>query len=281
MRADLHLHSTASDGELTPADLVTRGATGGLTVMALTDHDSTAGVVEAQGAAHELGVTLLAGVELSATKDGREIHVLGYGLDPMHPAIQRRGERARSQRRERMTLMVERLRQSGVDVSLEAVEATAGSSRTMLGRPHLARTLVSSGQVASVDEAFDRWIGDRHAAFVPTDLGSPAEAIGTILQSGGIPVWAHPPGDILWDWLPDFVEAGLQGVEALRASWSPGRRRRVAKVGREHGLCITGGSDWHGPTRSGRLGDFWLEEEQLADFLERLEAARAADPSGH
>jgi len=250
-------------------------------VLALTDHDSTAGVAEAQSVAEDLGVILLPGVELSATKDGREIHVLGYGLDPAHPTIVRRGERARAIRRDRMALMVERLRAGGVQVSLEAVETTAGSSRTMLGRPHLARALVDSGHVTSVEEAFDRWIGDRHAAFVPTDLGSPAEAIGTIVGSGGLPVWAHPPTDILREWLPDFVDMGLQGVEALRASWSPGRRRRVAKAGRDHGLCVTGGSDWHGPNRGGGLGDFWLDEEQLKDFLDRLGGISRLDHQGH
>jgi predicted metal-dependent phosphoesterase TrpH len=281
MRADLHLHSTASDGELTPSELVARGAAGGLTVLALTDHDSTAGIAEAQSVARDLGVVVVPGVELSATRDGREIHVLGYGFDPAHPTILRRGERARSLRRDRMALMVERLRHAGVEVSLEEVEVTAGSARTMLGRPHLARTLVRFGRVASVDEAFDRWIGDRQAAFVPTDLGSPQEAIETILDAGGIPVWAHPPGDILWDWLPEFAEMGLQGVEALRAGWSPGKRRRVAKAGRQHGLCITGGSDWHGPTRSGRLGDFWLDEEQVRDFLERLRGLPGVVPPSH
>lgn len=271
MRADLHLHSTASDGELPPSELMARAAEGGLTVVALTDHDSAAGVREATPAARDLGLALIPATELSATRDGREIHILGYGIDPDHPAIRRRGEAARSLRRGRMAAMVSRLEPLGVRVSMAEVEAAAGDGRVMLGRPHLARALVRAGVVATVQEAFDRWIGDGHPAFVPTDLGTPEDAIATIRDAGGLPVWAHPPSDVLVEWLPALTESGLEGVEAYRATWSGARCRRVAKAARGQGLCVTGGSDWHGPRKGGRLGDFWLPEERIRDFLDRLD----------
>jgi predicted metal-dependent phosphoesterase TrpH len=271
MRADLHLHSTASDGELGPGEVIGLAAAGGLTLVALTDHDSASGVSEAQEAASPLGLTVLPGTELSSTRAGREIHILGYGIDPDHPAIRRRGARARERRRERMAAMVGHLSEQGIELSLGEVEAAAGrASLSMLGRPHLARALVAAGHVTTVEEAFDRWIGDRHRAFVPTDLGSPEDAVATIREAGGVAVWAHPPWELLSTWLDDLADAGLQGVEAYRASWSPGRCRRVARAARGRGLCTTGGSDWHGPTKGGRLGDFWLPEERIADLLDRL-----------
>lgn len=270
MRADLHLHSTASDGELSPREVVATGASRGLTLLALTDHDSVAGVGEASATARELGVALVSGVECSSTRQGREIHILGYGVDPTHPAMVGHGDRARSRRRERMSVMIGRLARAGLAIGLADVEVEAGSSRTMLGRPHLARALLRAGYVSSVDEAFGRWIGDGHPAFVPTDLGPPEEAIATIRSAGGVPVWAHPPLHVLPQWLPELVDAGLQGLEAYRPAWSSGRRHRVARLAREHGLCTTGGSDWHGPGRGGRLGEFWLTEAQLGGFLELL-----------
>lgn len=271
MRADLHLHSTASDGELAPGEVMRRAAAGGLTLVALTDHDSASGVPEAREAAAALDLTVLPGTELSSTREGREIHILGYGIDPDHPAIRRRGAVARERRRERMSAMVGNLSEQGLELSLAEVELAAGrAGLSMLGRPHLARALVAAGHVVTVEEAFDRWIGDRHPAFVPTDLGSPEEAVATIRDAGGVAVWAHPPSDLLSTCLDGLVDAGLQGVEAYRANWSPGRCRRVARAARGRGLCTTGGSDWHGPAKGGRLGDFWLPEERIADLLDRL-----------
>lgn len=169
-----------------------------------------------------------------------------------------------------MSAMVLRLSEGGVELSMAEVEAAAGRGRTMLGRPHLARALVNAGHVPTVEEAFNRWIGDGHPAFVPTDLGSPEAAVATIQEAGGVAVWAHPPLDVLFTWLPEFAEAGLEGVEAYRATWSPARCRRVAKAAQSQGLFTTGGSDWHGPSKGGALGDFWLSEERIRGFLDRL-----------
>ena len=169
-----------------------------------------------------------------------------------------------------MSRMVERLRERDVLVTLDDVERAAGRNQAMIGRPHLARALVERGHVTSMEQAFHTLIGDAHPAFVPTDLGAPGAAVAVILASGGIPVWAHPPRDLLPKLLPGLVEAGLLGLEAYRAGWSARRSRPVVQAAREHGLCVSGGSDWHGPEKGGRLGDFWVTPRRIGSFLERL-----------
>ncbi|MDT8369467.1 MAG: PHP domain-containing protein, partial [Longimicrobiales bacterium] len=185
MRLDLHLHTTASDGAWEPAEVVQGARAGGLHVIAITDHDTVAGVAGAQATGAEVGLTVIAGCELSTTLDGREVHILGYGVDTTNAALLERGERARVRRRERMAEMVERLRAQGIEVDLAAVEAVAGEGG-MVGRPHLAEALVGADHVASVDEAFDRLIGNAHDAWVSTDLGPPEEAIEVILGNFAI-----------------------------------------------------------------------------------------------
>ena len=272
MRVDLHLHSTASDGDLDPGALMLRARAAGLDVVALTDHDSAAGIPEAAAVAEEVGLTLVPGAELSSTWEGRDVHILGYGIDPESEVIRSRGRMARHRRRERMGEMVDRLKRQGVEITLADVERAAGREGAMIGRPHLARALVTAGRVASVAMAFDTLIGDPHPAFVPTDLGSPGDAVEAVKAAGGIPVWAHPPGDQLAALLPQLVDAGLQGLEAVRAGWSVRRTRQVIRAAREHGLCVTAGSDWHGPEKGGRLGDFWVTPRRIGAFWELLEA---------
>ena len=140
----------------------------------------------------------------------------------------------------------------------------------MLGRPHLAQALVESGAVATVEEAFDDLIADHHPAFVPTELGSPVEAVATVQAAGGLAVWAHPPLRHLHGLLPGLVEAGLCGLEAYRPRWTRSRVRQVVKMARSAGLVVTGGSDWHGPDRNGSLGDFWVPGQRIEGFLERF-----------
>jgi len=281
MRIDLHLHSTASDGDLAPGDLMRRARAARLDVVALTDHDSAAGVPEAAAVAEEVGLILVPAAELSSTRDGRDIHILGYGIDPESRAIRNRGRMARRRRRERMAEMVDRLRGQGIDVTLADVEGAAGHERAMIGRPHLARALVVAGAAASVNVAFDTLIGDPHPAFVPTDLGSPVEAVEAVVAAGGIPVWAHPPGDQLGGLLPELVDAGLQGLEAYRAGWSGRRSRQVHRAALEHALCVTGGSDWHGPEKGGTLGEFWVPPRRIRAFLDLLGERVDLPPEAH
>jgi predicted metal-dependent phosphoesterase TrpH len=270
VRVDLHTHTDRSDGDLTPEALVAAAAAGGLQLLAVTDHDTTRGVAPAMAAAEGTGLRVVSGVELSSTHQGREVHVLGYGMDPEHPSIREHGEAARTRRIARMSGMVDRLRSQGIDITLDEVRDAAGAGGVMVGRPHLARVLVKKGHADSVPHAFDTLIGDRHPAFVPTALATPVGAVERIRGSGGLAVWAHPPMDLLDDLLPGLVYAGLRGLEAYRPGWSGRRTRQVTARAQEAGLFLTGGSDFHGPQRNGELGDFWVQGTLVRPFLDEL-----------
>lgn len=274
VRLDLHLHTTASDGAWEPAEVVHGARSGGLHAISITDHDTVAGVAAAQVAGIEAGVTVISGCELSSTLDGRELHILGYGVDIEDATLLQRAARARARRRERMTEMVDRLRAQGVEVDMDSVEAYAGDGG-MIGRPHLAEALVDAAEVGSVDEAFDRYIGNYHDAYVSTDLGSPEEAIEVIRGAGGVAVWAHPPSDLVESLTPRLAEAGLRGLEAYRTNHRATKIRRYRDLAKAHGLVVSGGSDWHNPKRSEKLGRFWATWGQLRDLLAELGVERS------
>lgn len=268
MKLDLHMHTNASDGAWSPEAVVVAAAEGGLDVISVTDHDTAAAVPAAQRAAVAANVTVIPGIELSSTHDGRDVHILGYWVDPEAPALVRHAGRAAHRREERMREMISRLGDQGIRVAYEDVERAAGEDRVVIGRPHLAAALVGLGYANSTYDAFDRLIGDEHPAFVPTHLLEPAGAVELILESGGIAVWAHPPGDLVDPLLPGLREAGLHGLEVYR----PRNRRadilRLESVCKTAGLLMTGGSDWHSPDGGASLGDFWVDSGKIERFLE-------------
>lgn len=268
MRLDLHVHTRASDGAWSPEAVVEGAVEGGLDVVAITDHDTTDAVAPAIAAAAGRRLEVVPGTELSSTWENRELHVLGYFVDPDAPALVEHRRRARSLRRRRMERMIHRLETQGVHVTMESVLRAAGPDTSVLARPHLARALVEAGHVATVPEAFNRYLADQHPAFVPTALQTPAEAIQVILESGGIPVWAHPPLEILESLLPELVDAGLRGLELLRPRTSPTALDRLRGAARREGLLVTGGSDWHDPDRNEPLGSFWVTADEVAAFLD-------------
>ena len=242
-------------------------AAGGLDVIALADHDTAAGFDAANAVGREVNVQVIPALEVSSTYRGRDVHVLGYFVDPGSEAILEHSARATRRREDRMREMIERLRAAGVDVSYGAVEDAAGPDRVVIGRPHLAKALVAAGYVGSVPEAFDSLIGDDAPAFVPTQLLGPKDAVEVILAGGGIPMWAHPPGDLVDDLLPELLRSGLRGLEVYRP------RNAKADVLRLEGLCrsgellVSGGSDWHSPDGRTVLGDFFVTAEEVEDLL--------------
>ena len=212
---DLHLHSTASDGILPPAKVVEAAKTAGLSVIALTDHDTVAGVHEAVLAGEGLGVRVIRGVELSAHEDasGREVHVLGLHVTRLD-ALERELTDLRQKRTERARLIVDRLSEIGVAISLDKVlEQSNGGA---VGRPHIARALIQSGAVADQHEAFDRYLGQGRAAFVPKSLFLIEDAIRIIHEAGGIAIWAHPSRTAKRERVERLVAQGLDGLEVLR-----------------------------------------------------------------
>jgi len=216
-------------------------------------------------------IQVVPAIEVSSTLDQRELHFLGYFVEPEAPEIYKHEERAVRLREKRMRGMIQRLDDQGIGVTIEAVAAAAGPDGTALSRPHLARALVEAGHVTTVSEAFDRFIGDGHPAFLPTSLLSPEEAIGLILDSGGIPVWAHPPEDRVESLLPRLVQAGLKGLEVYRPRHPARYTLRLEALCKAWKLHLSGGSDWHGEERSAcALGDYFATTAMVADLKARL-----------
>lgn len=277
MRADLHVHSTASDGTLAPAELVALAAGLNVSYLAITDHDTTSGVPEAVAAARDHDLVLIPGIELSATAaDGRDVHILGYFIDHTDPALDAHLHALRSARVERAERMVSALERAGVPVDFDAVQALAGGG--VIGRSHIARALVASGHATSVRDAFERLIGRGRPFYVPKTARPPEEVVAVIRRAGGIAVIAHPGVSGIDDLIPHLIEAGAAGVEAYHADHTPAQRERYAELAARCGLLVTGGTDYHGPdTPHPALGTVELP----AGAIEALFAARdAATPSG-
>ncbi|MEJ2218429.1 MAG: PHP domain-containing protein [Gemmatimonadota bacterium] len=264
MRIDLHVHSTASDGALPPEAVVRAACDGGLDMIALADHDTTAGVARAAEAAGALVV--VPAIEVSTTFGDIDLHILGYFVDPEAPGLLRHERAAAQRREERIRGMLDLLERHGVHVPLDAVRQAAGEAA--LARPHLARAMVDSDAVRSINDAFETFIGDGGPAFLPTYLPPPADAIRMIHDAGGLAVWAHPPTPLLETRTGEFARLGLDGIECRRPRMTRSETDRALRIAQEHNLLPTGGSDWHGPW-SGELGAFFLEPTDIPEFLER------------
>ncbi len=267
MRVDLHIHTTASDGAWAPEAVVRGAAAAGLDVIAITDHDTAAGVAQAQAVAHEARVQVIPGIEVSSTHRGSDVHILGYFIDPEAPALRAHHQRAVGRRTDRMHEMIGRLRTTGVEVTFDDVMEAAGPDHVSIGRPHLARALVARGYAASVAEAFVSLIGDNAPAYVPTRLLEPADAVRLVVDAGGIAIWAHPPAELVDELLPALVAEGLRGLEVYRPSHRSHDVLRYETICRERGLLMSGGSDWHTPEGGNRLGDFFVEAREIEALL--------------
>jgi predicted metal-dependent phosphoesterase TrpH len=256
---DLHTHSTASDGTEPPAVVVAAAARAGVDVVALTDHDTYAGWPAAVVAAHEVGVDLVRGVEISCSRRGISVHLLGYLVDPEAAALRAELDLARDSRETRIERMVERMAQDGIPVSLEEVRALAGDEAT-LGRPHIADVLVANGYVTTRDEAFRDILRGGGRYYVSHYAPDPVRAVELVRQAGGVPVMAHPfAGARGWtvgdDVIEEMAEAGLAGLEAHHRDHRPAERAHAEQVAARLGLFITGSSDYHGTGKENRLGE--------------------------
>ena len=274
MHADLHVHSNASDGTDPPAEVMRRADLVGLDVVALTDHDTVAGLPEARAAAGPL--TLLPGMELSCRLDDRSVHMLAYLFDPDRPELAAELARIRDDRVLRARAMVDKLAGLGVDISWEQVAAIAGEA--VVGRPHIARAMAASGAIASPREAFTRdWIADGGRAYVDRYALDPARAIGLVRAAGGVAVLAHPrAGRATWvsdEQIAGLAAAGLAGLEVFHPDQSDAERARLLALAHDLGLVATGGSDDHGSLTDYRLGCETTPADAYHDLLSRLAGA--------
>ncbi len=255
-RADLHVHSSASDGTDPPAEVIRRAAEAGLDVVALTDHDTMAGLAEAR-AALPAGLTLLPGMELSARLNDRSVHLLAYLFDPDQPELAAELARIRDDRVIRARAMVDKLAALGVDISWDRVAAIAGPA--VVGRPHIARAMAAAGAIAEPSEAFTPdWIADGGRAYVDRYALEPVRAIGLVRAAGGVTVLAHPRSGgeytVSDQEITGLAAAGLAGLEVRHPDHSKAERAELSALAQRLALVATGGSDDHGSLTGHRIG---------------------------
>ncbi len=270
---DLHAHSTASDGSRAPADVVAAAKRAGLSAIALTDHDTVAGIDEATHAGLSLGVRVVPGVELSAVEGDIETHILG-----LHISDTREMEATlvalRDMRRTRAERIVQRLNELGVRIEVAAVlEQAAGGA---IGRPHVARAMIAEGWAVDFRDAFDRYLGNGRPAYVPKERLAVVDAIGLIHRAGGLAVLAHPAQGGTRERVEAFVRDGIDGVEVRHPSHSSEDIARLTALVDYFGLVPSGGSDWHGAMDGARtLGTMRVPAEWLARQDGRVQARAA------
>ena len=251
-RIDLHLHTTHSDGSLSPTDVLRLAHKAGVTALAITDHDIVTGMPEAIAAGAELGIEIIPGVEISSRVGNSELHILGYFLHWQDPELNQRLATLRESRHSRNPQIIERLRALGLDVTYEEVRTLAGTDA--VGRPHIARLLMDKHYVTSAKDAFDRYLAEGRPAYVARELPSPADAIAWIRAAGGVAVLAHPTwakvsGESLNALLIALKAEGLGGIEVHYSSHTKRQTREYHDLAKRLDLLITGGSDFHGITK--------------------------------
>ncbi len=279
MRIDLHTHSTASDGTELPSEVVAQAARAGLDVVALTDHDTTAGWDEAARAARAHGVALVRGAEVSARSSGMSVHVLSYLHDPDHTELAAELARARDARTSRAKRIVALLH-GDFGLTWDEVEAHVGPG-AVLGRPHIADALVARGVVVDRNEAFAELLHHGSKYYVKHYAPEVLDAVMLIRAAGGVAVFAHPGADGRGRIVPDavidaMVASGLQGLEVHHRDHTPAQRARLVEIAERHGLFVTGSSDYHGAGKDNLLGENTTTPEVLAQIEElgRLEVVR-------
>ncbi len=248
--ADLHVHTTHSDGGCSPGEVVRAASNVGLSALAITDHDTISAIAVARPEAIRVGVELIAGVELTSVRDGREIHILGHFIDPENPDLFSTCARLRMERVQRIQSMVGKLEELGLSVDLETLRQTF--PRATLGRKHLADWLARTGQVSGPREAFTRYLGDDGPAHVPKPRLPWLDAIVLIRGAGGVAGLAHPPYDLRSSVLREMVEAGLGSIEVAGPGIDPRCGRRWREWADEMGLAPIAGTDFHSADRPGR-----------------------------
>ena len=285
MEIDLHIHTTASDGTLSPAAVVQYAKEKGLRTIAITDHDTVEGIAEGLGEGRRLGLEVIPGVELSVDFAKGTMHLLGYYIDHTYAELLEKLTVVQQARAERNLKIVEKLRALGIDIDLAEIKETPEHGQ--IGRPHFAYTMVQKGYVQNIQDAFDRYLGKGGPAYVEKFRFSPQEAMDIIHKAGGITVLAHPftlNQLQLYDLEPVIVELkekGLDGIEVYYPEHSEGQTKLYRNLAQQYGLAITGGSDFHGLNKDEEdLGEGYGNGECSHDLVDELLARREARLKG-
>ena len=251
---DLHCHSTASDGTLSPTEVVNLAVSSGLSALALTDHDTIGGVAEAAEAARKAGLNFLPGIEISCdVPRPATMHLLGYGFDPQSPILLDLTTRLIEGRNDRNPRIIRKLNELGVAITMEEIEAEAGGN--VVGRPHIAAVLLRKGYVSSIKQAFDKYLAQGAPAYFDKERLTSKQAIGLVLESGGVPVLAHPvqlrtENDAQLERIvKDLTDLGLVGLEVIHSDHDAALVEKYSKLADRFGLIKTGGSDFHGTNK--------------------------------
>ena len=276
---DLHCHSTASDGLLTPTELVAYARRRRVSVIGLTDHDSTSGIESATVAGEALGITVIPGVELSSEIEGLQAHILGYFIDPASESLQQEFAWMNESRRERIGRIVRNLNAAGIAIEVDDILALAGDGT--VGRPHVARVLVRNGYADSVSDAFGKYLTRGKPGYALSEKITPEGAIRAIERAGGVAVLAHP-----WSTkdpegaVARLAPAGLAGLECYYGEYTLAVQHELAELAAEYGLIPTGGSDFHGEgIKSADLGGVAVPVQAVAALRAAAEAIRASNSS--
>jgi len=270
---DLHLHTTASDGHLSPEELVNTIAAAGVRTFAVTDHDTLSAIPAAAAAARAAGLDAISGIEITAVHDGRDVHVLGYFLDGASEELAVFLDHQRTDRRRRLVVMLDRLESLGLPVDRAPLEARLSTGQAV-GRPLIAAALIAAGHARDTSDAFDRFLGEGRVAFEPRIGATPASVVSLIERAGGIASLAHPSKITDQSLILDLIASGLPAIEVYHPEHDAAAVERYRQLADAHGLLVTGGSDFHGPDtqRASFLGRIGLPAD---DYSRLREAARA------
>ncbi|MCA9730531.1 MAG: PHP domain-containing protein [Deferribacteres bacterium] len=269
--ADLHLHTNASDGDFAPGKLVKLCAKFNLKTIAITDHDTVAGVEEAKAAGEKYNVTIIPGIELGTSQNEREIHILGFYLDVDNPTLIEYLAEINTKRLRRTELIVESLARHGIEVNINKIIDQAGDGT--IGRPHIAKAMVEAGVVKSYQAAFNQWIGDGAPAYEKKSIQRPEELIEIIHEAGGAAVLAHPGTAWSEFEVRQLKRSGLDGIEVIHPRHTKRTSANWQRIAFESGLLVTGGSDFHSEKRRvNPLGKYIIEQKyvkQLDDYCRK------------
>jgi len=269
---DLHTHSTESDGRYAPGDLVRRAAEAGVTVLAVTDHDTVSGCEAAAAACAAARITLVPGIEITAVRDEADVHVLGYFIEPSSPRLQAFLDEQRLARLDRLRRMAARLEILGIDIDIdEVLRPAVEDPKKAAGRPWIARALIASGHVTTTSDAFERYLARGRPAFVPRSGAPPPEVIERIHEAGGIASLAHPALIGRDEWIEGMVSQGLDAIEAYHSEHDERATARYVAMAAAMGVSVSGGSDFHGDASHGPAnpGAVSLPEHEYEKLLRR------------